>query len=59
MCVEFEDSINKFVKVVQKDGFVKHGKLVDVTRGSITLLFSDGRTNSILRDFVSQMEVVE
>ena len=52
-----EDSKGLRVAVTQKDGFRKYGKLVFVGDAEITLLFSDGRTNNISRDFIASWEV--
>ena len=57
--MRLEDSKGLMIGVTQKDGFRKYGKLVEVTETEITLLFNDGRTNNISRDFIATWEVVD
>ena len=53
-----EKLINKFVKVVKKDGYTKIGKLVD-TDPLFIFLENSGKIEAIAKDSIERIEVVK
>jgi len=56
--VEWERFLGKKVKVVQKDGFIKHGILKEVSEGFIILEFNDGSLNMIKKEFIISIVIM-
>lgn len=54
-----EKLINKFVKVVKKDGYTKLGKLVDTDPLFIFIQNSSGKIEAIAKDAIERIEVVK
>ena len=54
-----EKLINKFVKVVKKDGYTKLGILVDTDPLFIFIQNSSGKIEAIAKDSIERIEVVK
>ena len=57
--VNWEEFVGKKIKIVQKDGFIKHGILKDVSDNFLTLEFDNGDLNIIKKDFVLSIVVMK
>ena len=55
----WKNLLNKKIRVVQKDGFVKIGILIDYDANFITLSFDNGDKNYINRDSILSFQEVE
>ena len=55
----YEKFLNKKVEVVQKDGFAKHGILTGETDEFLEVVYYDGRTTMIRKDFINRVETEE
>jgi hypothetical protein len=57
--MELIEAKDKFIRVIQKDGFAKYGKLIDITPTQITLEFLNGFKTNISIDFIGSWEIRE
>jgi len=55
----FDKIVNKKVKILQKDGFIKNGIVKDVSDDFITLIFDNGSENLIRKDFIVSITIQE
>lgn len=55
----FEKHFNQQVKIVQKDGFVKSGKLVDEDIMFIKLIFRNGKPHYIEKAEIKTLDPIQ